>query len=281
MATVSGKNSHKLSRTEIIQLVEELQENQANLQAQNAELRSKVQSKERHLKKYAEFYDFAPIGYLSLEENGIIRDINLTVCELLGEDRQNLKNRTVLDFIHEDDKQIFSDHMKRLFRTRGSDICHIKVKYKEKCYFIELRGIAVEDEDTGRLYCRCSMFNISDRVEAETELEEQRKLMEAVFEHIESSIIVCDQKGDLSFLNKAATNLFGHNQIGHQSEDWTKNLNLYREDGETLLEIEEMPLYKAWKGKKVKNEEVHIVAEGGDMRTLLASGQPIYDKQGT
>ncbi|MEX1135945.1 MAG: PAS domain S-box protein [Balneolales bacterium] len=268
-------------REEIADLFEELRVDQANLEAQNKELRRAIKNKDHSLKKYTEQYDFAPVGYLSLDEEGRILEINLTGCDLLGEKRQRLINRPVTEYFDPFYKGTFEDHLKRVFSTGGSEVCQPKIKYKSGYYSVELRSIAVEDEETGRLYCRSSMFNLSGKLQVEAELEEQRKLMEAVFEHIESGIIVCNRDGILSFLNKAATKLFGPNQTGRGSDDWTQNLRLYQEDGKTILDKEEMPLYKAWNGEKVQNDEVNFSPDGGGKRTLLASGQPLYDQQGS
>lgn len=277
-----NKKKHKeaLPREELIKLVEELQKNKENLETQNNELSKAVKSKDQTLKSYVEHYDYAPVGYLTLDAKGSILSVNLTGCSFFGEERQKLINQSVTKFLDPAHKDTFENHIERIFSTGEREVCQVKVKYNGGSYIIELRSAVVPDGEGRPRYCRSSMFNVTERIQVAAELEEQRKLMGAVFEHIESSILVCSHDGNLTLLNKAATDLFGTNLTGIGCDEWAKRLKLYREDGETPLNKEEMPLFRAWKGEKIKNIEVNFIPEEGETRTLLVSGQPIYDQHG-
>ena len=54
------------------------------------------------LEKYSNLYDFAPVGYFTLTDEGIIREVNLTGTALLGEDRSRLINRSFGLFISDE-----------------------------------------------------------------------------------------------------------------------------------------------------------------------------------
>ena len=73
-----------LSHDEISVLVHELQVHQIELEMQNDELRRGQISLEEANRKYSDFYDFAPVGFLTLDESGIIREVNLTAASQLG-----------------------------------------------------------------------------------------------------------------------------------------------------------------------------------------------------
>ena len=79
----------KMRPADLKRLVHELQVHQIELEMQNDELRSNQQELETSREKYHDLYDLAPIGYVTLNENGIILEANLTVAILLGQERSH------------------------------------------------------------------------------------------------------------------------------------------------------------------------------------------------
>jgi PAS domain-containing protein len=75
------------------QLVHDLHLHQIELEIQNQDLRAAQAALEAARDDYAELYDFAPVGYLSLDRNGLIHKLNLTAAKLLGRERANLLHK--------------------------------------------------------------------------------------------------------------------------------------------------------------------------------------------
>src|SRR5512141_1662728 len=69
------------------QVLHNLHVHQAELQAQNQSLRETQLLLEESRNRYAELYDLAPLGYVTLNPQGLIREINLTGAALLGVER--------------------------------------------------------------------------------------------------------------------------------------------------------------------------------------------------
>src|SRR5213075_2650052 len=64
--------------------------------------------------RYADLYDFAPVGYLTLDRSGCIRDINLTGARLLCRTRSRLVGYPLLTLIEKHDRRKYLEHLSRL-----------------------------------------------------------------------------------------------------------------------------------------------------------------------
>ncbi|MCB1796655.1 MAG: PAS domain S-box protein, partial [Candidatus Competibacteraceae bacterium] len=68
-------------------LVHELQVHQVELEMQNEDLVRMRDQLGQNLERYVDLYDFAPVGYFTLSDDGTIREVNLTGAALLGQER--------------------------------------------------------------------------------------------------------------------------------------------------------------------------------------------------
>ncbi len=110
----------KLSAQDIQELVHELGTHQIELEMQNEELRKARDELESSRNQYAELYDFAPVGYFTIDAQGLIEGVNLTGAHLLGIERGLLLKRPFISFIAEAaDREIFSKHRKEVFQKQG------------------------------------------------------------------------------------------------------------------------------------------------------------------
>src|SRR4030095_15007613 len=76
------------SEAEPRRLIHDLQVHQVELEMQNRELRESRELLEESRSRYADLYDFAPVGYFTFDSEGRIREINLTGAALLGAPRE-------------------------------------------------------------------------------------------------------------------------------------------------------------------------------------------------
>ncbi len=77
----------------------ELQVHQIELEMQNQELCGAQLALEEARDRYIDLYEFAPVGYASLDENGRIKQANLTTATLLGVERSKLLGRPLAAFM--------------------------------------------------------------------------------------------------------------------------------------------------------------------------------------
>jgi PAS domain S-box-containing protein len=79
-------------------LVHELQVHQIELEIQNEELTQTLTEVNALRAKYLDLYDFAPVGYFTLDTQGDIVELNLRAAKLLGQERKSLVGRPLREF---------------------------------------------------------------------------------------------------------------------------------------------------------------------------------------
>src|ERR1039458_1940165 len=107
------------SKAEFQRVVHELQVHQEELEAQNGELRETQQLLEASRDRYADLYDFAPIGYTTLDGKGHIREINLTGATILGRERSRLLGTLFSVSVAEGDLSRFHGHLRQCQQGTG------------------------------------------------------------------------------------------------------------------------------------------------------------------
>jgi len=96
-------------------VVHDLRVHQAELECQNHDLRIAQEALEAARARYADLFDFAPIGYLTFDRAGLVLEANLTAAALLGVERASLigKQFAALDCVVS--AKGFSEHLAAVF----------------------------------------------------------------------------------------------------------------------------------------------------------------------
>jgi len=100
-------------------LWQELLVHREELRAQTEKLTSVLGSLEDARDRYIELYDFAPNGYMTLDQRGVVREINLHAAALFGRDRMALIGLPVLRFFIRDDRVTFVRYLQACRGTAG------------------------------------------------------------------------------------------------------------------------------------------------------------------
>ncbi|MBU1056524.1 MAG: sigma 54-interacting transcriptional regulator [Proteobacteria bacterium] len=147
-----AKKAHmqlSMANEESQRLIHELEVHQIELEMQNTELRRAQEELELSKNIYTELYDFAPVGYFTLNTQRLIKKINLTGTQMLGIERQQLINKPFVSFIA-DTKGIvvFSKYCEKVFQNQSNQTCEISLKRKnDTVFYAQLQSIAKENID--------------------------------------------------------------------------------------------------------------------------------------
>lgn len=128
-------------------LMHELLVHQIELEMQNEELREANDTAETALRKYTMLYDFAPIGYFTLNSECSICELNFTGAEMLGEKRHSLINSNFKLFVSEDSLPVFNSFFSKLFISNSKESCEINLGYdKETLCAVYIEGVVTGDD---------------------------------------------------------------------------------------------------------------------------------------
>jgi PAS domain S-box-containing protein len=120
-----------VSKTDAIELVQELGIHQEELSIQNEELRRIQIELEESRAKYFELYDLAPVGYITVTKNLIIKESNLAASTLLGMERTDLINKGLSTFVKESSHEQLYLHFKKLGNGPRKQINQIVFERKD------------------------------------------------------------------------------------------------------------------------------------------------------
>ena len=164
--------------TDVGSVLHELRVHQIELEMQNDELCHAQQELEASREKYFDLYDLAPVGYVTLNEKGIILEANLTAAALLRKERSHLMGQPLTLFIIREDQDIYYHHYKQLFETRQHRECEVRMlKGDGTRFWARMESVSAKENDGGPAF-RTAIIDITWRRQAEEELDRHREHLE-------------------------------------------------------------------------------------------------------
>ena len=129
-------------------LLHELQVHQIELEMQNEELLNAYDAAEAALKKYTLVFDQAPMGFITLESDGTIAELNFAAAEMLGDRRFSLMGSNFKLYISDESRTVFSEFFKKAYATQQKESCKITLGNDTNSgYQIYLEGIVIENDN--------------------------------------------------------------------------------------------------------------------------------------
>ena len=139
----------------------------------------------------------------------------------------------------------------------------------------------IHDQKMLRTSLELSRDELEATVEARTaELQREHRFLEAILENVNDGIVACDETGTLTLFNRASRDLHGLPEEPLPPEQWATYYSLIGADGVTPMPTDDVPLFRAFRGEIVKDQQMYVAARDGTTRRLLASGRALYDAEG-
>jgi len=186
----------EVQNTELRRVQEELEIQQIELELQNDELRQAQEALELSRNKYAELYDFAPVGYFTFDASGVIKDVNLTGAQLLGIERSLLTGKSFSGHIADaDGRELFSGHLEAVLHGQGMQKCEIRLTGKDGAVIHGLlQSVMIDTLESKAGHILCSIVDGTVAKRLETEIRDAREYAENIVETVHKPLVVLDSE---------------------------------------------------------------------------------------
>lgn len=98
------------------------------LELENAGLRRQLAGLEAARANYLDFYELAPVGFLTIDARGAILQANVRAAKLLGASMGDLISQPVANFVFESDREPFARYCRSIFRTAAAPAYELRMR---------------------------------------------------------------------------------------------------------------------------------------------------------
>jgi signal transduction histidine kinase len=166
------------------QIVYDLRVHQLELEIQNEELRGLQEELEASKMRFKDLYDFAPAGYVTVNDQGIIVEGNRTAAILLNVVTETMVGQPFFRFILSADQDIYYQHRAAMFETAEAQTCKLRMLRKDLSpFWTRLATAPVGEAGHSPTMCRIMISDINDGMR----LAEEKKQLEAKCRNLEKA----------------------------------------------------------------------------------------------
>ena len=282
---ISGLGA-SLKEVDILKLIQELDLHQIELEMQNEELRLANDKAETAIEKYKAIYDFAPMGYFTLDREGTICELNLSGAIMIGTERSRLVGRNFQLFLSSDTRSIFNDFLDQVFATGIKQSCEATLTLKENIpMYIHFEGIVSENEQ----HCLVTAADITRLILADENLQNSETRYRRLFQSAKDGILILDfVTGEIVDVNPFLVKLIGYSReeiLG--KELWELGAFRNIDDSKAAfielqnkgyIRFEDMPL-ETKGGKRINMEFVSNVYREGRSKVIQCNIRDITERK--
>ncbi len=230
---------------------------------------------ESSMKRYMDFYDFAPIGYFTLARDGVISEANYSAAALLGLDRSKLAGRQFTNFVSTESRPDFAAFLTQVFESKSKQECDTVLQKRIGSSLLSVHVKAITDKSGED--CHLLVIDIADRMLMEKALHEKDYLLSESQRLARiGSWSMAVSKNDLRWTDET------YRIYGVTPETFVPTT----ENFISLIYSKDQPAMRKWvraclAGEQPGELEFRAVRPDGETRTILCHGDLQYAADGT
>ncbi len=194
---------------EPFRLIHELQVHEVELEMQNAELQEARDRAEALLEKFSDLYDFAPVGFFTLDGQGRILEVNLTGAAALGVERSRLIGRRLGSFVDAEARAGFGAFLERTRAQDEPQTCETRMARADGTpFWAGLHSAPVLPGIGPAKSRRLALTDITSRRQAEEVVRLNEALFTTLIEQAPFGVYLVDDRFRLQQVNPRALPIF-------------------------------------------------------------------------
>ncbi len=152
-------------------LLHELEVHQIELEMQNEELRASRRELEQLHEKYYDLYNYAPVGYFTLDLTSAITELNTTGANLLGFTKDRLIKTRFNWYVAPKYTKSFLYHLKQAYNSLEKHVFEMGLIRRNGIIFYAHVELLPQQLNTGEVQMKMAVVDITGRKELEDELK--------------------------------------------------------------------------------------------------------------
>ena len=191
---------------DIRHIFHELQVHQIELELQNEELRTMQKFLEESRSRFMHLFHQAPVGYVVLNNSGLITEINVTFADMIERDRATLLGKPFAKLLNEEDRPLFLARFKALLKNPEDKQMEVRLA-TEKASALHV-CISTSPNHPGHPFSShkepelfLTITDISARKKAEEALLTSERLARSTVDALTANIAILDEHGTILFVN--------------------------------------------------------------------------------
>ncbi len=217
--------SHKDVRT----LIHDLSVHQLELEMQNEELLQAQREIQQVRDEYQNLYNHAPVGYLTLDEQGLILKHNQTFASMLGSAGYSYIGLSVAAFMFPEDRDIFLARYKAFFKNPLEKNIDVRLCRPDgTLHWVRLTGRSDTCVASGSEAMECLLLTVAD-IDREKQTQQALYKSEALFRALASyapvGIFQTDLEGRCCYVNLKWCQLAGLSEEEAMGTGWVRALH--------------------------------------------------------
>jgi PAS domain S-box-containing protein len=250
------------------------------VERQNLRLKKELIKKTEHVReeqdKYDDFYNLAPVGFITLNNEGIIKEINLAAAELMDIDKKTAEGSHFIHYLQTDSINHFNKMLyesKYTYNISEGDISIVNQQNELK--YISLTVVPFVDYTIKKISYRIFFHDITENRRIGRLLYESENRFKLISEATPVVIWMTDINGRFEYMNRTGYMFLGINEDKMSTEIW---LETWHPDDKERFSSELMAATKEYRSFSM---EIRVRNYKGAYRWVINTAVPRFLENGS